>query len=641
MKLKKKIINYYNQLINIIKENNIHFIILAGIPFFLLDLITRILSKKVLFFGINAFVPNFFTFTWVYLIIAIVLCTKKKWGKFLYTLFFLVALSLFFINNVYFSMSETFFDFHLMGLVNEGSYYFWDAILSANPLIYIFGILIFVIFIYAYKHIPFRRKNRFNELIFFSILFIMFHAITPLFLGEVNNELTWNTWRNPRNIYTNFNDNNKSFSVTGLYEYSVRNFYMTYLKAKKTDNETELEFLANAFTDIENNNINKYTGKFKGKNVIFLQLEGIDDWLLTKDIMPNTYGLLNNSFNFNNHYSYYNGGGSTFNSEFAVNTGYVTPITYTQNAYTFNKNNFPYSMPNLFKGSGYDRINAFHMNTGEYYSRKINYTNWGFDNYYGLKDQGTYSDNAYYLDTELINNPQFYNDMFKQDGLFVNYLITYSVHLPFNQDRGVCKQILTKNQVDISSSSQLYSEEDCVKIQAKETDDMVGLLMQALKDNDLYDKTIIVGFTDHYIYTLEDPTILPKYKETDNNLINKTPLFIWSKGIKKVNINKVTSQINILPTILNLMGIDYKSDYYTAKDALDPKYEGLAIFSDYSWYDGKHYVEEGVVIKGDKTNPELIEAKNSYVDYIIKKNDLVLKYDYYKNIKTLEYQSVK
>ena len=46
-------------------------------------------------------------------------------------------------------------------------------------------------------------------------------------------------------------------------------------------------------------------------------------------------------------------------------------------------------MANLFKNYGYV-INAFHMNTGEYYSRTANYLNWGYNNYYGLQDVNEY-----------------------------------------------------------------------------------------------------------------------------------------------------------------------------------------------------------------------------------------------------------
>ena len=66
---------------------------------------------------------------------------------------------------------------------------------------------------------------------------------------------------------------------------------------------------------------------------------------------------------------------------------------------------------------------------------------------------------------------------------------------------------------------------------------MMDLLLQNLKDRNLIDNTVIVVFTDHYLYTLTDQTILDKYKETSNNLINNTPWFIWSSNIKSKKIS--------------------------------------------------------------------------------------------------------
>jgi len=648
MKIKKKLKSAYKFSLNILSNKNVIMFLLVGIPFLLLDLFSRFFAEKTAFFALDAFVPTFFSIIWVYFFISISLIFKKKIGRLVLFLLYLISLLFYFVNNIYYSLSGTFFDFHLLGLASEGSDYFVDAIISANYLIYIVGLLSTILFFVIYKRLVFPKKRHYEYAVFILISFIFCHTMAPIFLGDSNNELTWNTWGNPRNIYANFNDNNKSMSISGLYEYTARNFYMTYLKEKKTDNETELEFLSNIFSEYTTNTTNKYTGKFEGKNIIFLQLEGVDNWVLNKEYMPNTYSLLNNSINFANHYSYYNGGGSTFNSEFAVNTGYVTPITYIQNAYTFNKNEFPYSMPRIFKNLGY-RVNAFHMNSGEYYSRKINYSTWGYDNYYGLKDLGVYSNDDYKLDTELINNPLFYEKQFLEPGNFINYLITYSIHMPFSASKGMCKYILNKGivdeisseKVDSLSSQELLSEEECIKIQAKETDDMVKLLIEALKDNDLYDKTIIVAYADHYLYTISDQTILDKYKDTDTNLINKTPFFIWSKGMKKTTINKVTSQINILPTVLNLMGVSYNPNYYTEQDALSNEYKGIAFFNDYSWYDGKYYVTDGKVLKGNTNNVDVIEENNNYVHYLINKNDLILKYNYFKELKKKEIEVVK
>lgn len=635
-KYKNLLIKFYNYLLH---KSNLRFYILIGIPFILLDIFTRILSSKVDFFNVYAFVPNAFTFVWVYLFIGIASCVKKNNGKLLYILFYSISLIFYFINNVYYSMSGSFFDFSLLALASEGSEYFIDTLVNANIWIYLLGILNILLFIYAYKKLKFPKVTKYKPMIFIFSSFLIAHFIIPAFLGQPNLELTWNTWRNPRNIYDNFNDNNKSLSVSGLYEYTYRNFYVTYIKKKKTVDEKEVEFLDNIFSEYKLNPKNKYTGRFKDKNIIFLQLEGIDNWVLNKANMPNTYALLNNSINFTNHYSYYNGGGSTFNSEFAVNTGYLTPITYTQNAYTFNKNHFPDSMAKIFNNIGY-KANVFHMNSGEYYSRKINYLTWGYENYYGLKDLGEYNNDDYRLDTELINNELFYEKQFKSEGKFINYLITYTLHMPFNQDKGMCNYILKKSEKEIDPDNPL-SEEDCIKIQAKETDDMVGLLMQALKDNNLEDKTIIVAYADHYLYTLADKTTLDKYKNTETNLINKTPFFIWSKNQKKVNIKEVTAQLNILPTVLNLMGVDFNPNYYTGADALAKNYKGIAFFNDYSWYDGKYYYADEKLIIGKTNNLDLIEEKNSYVYYLIKKNDLILKYNYFKRMKKVELENVK
>ena len=602
------------------------YIIYMALPFLILDLSTRIFAKPIDSFGFYQPVPNLFTILWIFLFISLVLSFKKKYGKCIYIIFLVLSLIIFYVNNVYYGLTNNFFDFSLLEMASEGSSYIMDAIKSTNLWIYVVSIIAVYTGINGYKHIPNYEINNYKFLLKTFVVFLVGHFAIPILLGPSNSDLSWNTWRNFKNVYINFNDNNKSMAVAGLYEYTVRNFYITFLKEEEVHDDSEVKFLEDVFFEEEEHN-NEYTGIFAGKNIIFLQLEGIDDWLVTEDGMPNLYRLMHEGINFTNHYSYYNGGGSTFNSEFAVNTGYLTPITYTKNAYTFNKNNFDYGMAKLFKNLGY-KINAFHMNSSEYYSRGINYKNWGYDKYFGLKDLGDYKDETYYLDTELIKNETFYKNMFPTDINFVDYIITYSNHIPFSQTKGVCK-MLTEDTLEEGTT---LNEEDCARIQAKETDNMIGLLIQALEDKNLIDNTVIVAYADHYLYTLTDKTILAKYKETSNNLINHTPFFIWAKGIESTNITSVTSQLNILPTVLNLFGMYEHPSYYIGTDALDPNYEGIAFFSDYSWYDGNVYVQDGVVTNNGKISTEELEEKNNYVNYIIKKNDLVLKYDYFKTI---------
>ena len=613
------------------------YIFLIFLPLLLMDIIIRSFGNGTNLYKVWNIIPNLFTITWACLFIGISLSLKSKIGKWVYLSVNILFLIMFLTNGIYYSTTHNFFDFILLESTSEGAPYMMDCIKNCNIWIYIwFVIIIFTIYI-GFRKIP--RKDNFNykNVIIVVLVFLLIHLLLPNLYGSANSSLEWNTWQNPRNIYKNFNDANKSMSITGLYEYTIRNFYITFLQTEEEETSEDYEFLMEAFS-VNNNEVNKYTGIFKNKNLIFVQLEGIDDWLLTEKDMPTLYGMLNNSFVFQNHYSYYNGGGSTFNSEFAVNTGFITPLSYTQNAYSFNKNSFPYSMANMFKNQDYV-VNAFHMNSGEYYSRQTNYTNWGYDKYYGLLDINDYKDKSYTLDRELINDITFQEKMFPKDSKFVDYIITYSNHLPFTNTKGVCK-LLYDMEMDLddtvdmgeesSSTFVQLTEEECIRKQAHETDYMMELLLKKLTELNLIDDTVIVVFTDHYLYTVEDKTILDKYKNTSNNLINKTPFFIWQNNMKRTNIKEVTSQLNILPTTLNLFGINYNPNYYIGSDALSQNYKGIVFFSDYSWYDGNIYVENGVIANNKSSSQEYLDEKNYYIHYLTKKNDLALKYNVFK-----------
>ena len=613
------------------------YIFLIFLPFLLMDIIIRSFGNGTNLYKVWNIIPNLFTITWACLFIGISLSLKSKIGKWVYLGVNILFLIMFLTNGIYYSMTHNFFDFILLESTSEGAPYMMDCIKNCNIWIYIwFVIIIFTIYV-GFRKIPKKDNFNYKNVIIVVLIFLLIHLLLPNLYGSANSSLEWNTWQNPRNIYKNFNDANKSMSITGLYEYTIRNFYITFLQTEEEETSEDYEFLMEAFS-VNNNEVNKYTGIFKNKNLIFVQLEGIDDWLLTEKDTPTLYGMLNNSFVFQNHYSYYNGGGSTFNSEFAVNTGFITPLSYTQNAYSFNKNSFPYSMANMFKNQDYV-VKAFHMNSGEYYSRQTNYTNWGYDKYYGLLDINDYKDKSYTLDRELINDVTFQERMFPKDSKFVDYLITYSNHLPFTNTKGVCK-LLYDMEMDLDDtvdtgeeSSSMFvqlTEEECIRKQAHETDYMMELLLKKLTELNLIDDTVIVVFTDHYLYTVEDKTILDKYKNTSNNLINKTPFFIWQNNMKRTNIKEVTSQLNILPTTLNLFGINYNPNYYIGSDALSQNYKGIVFFSDYSWYDGNIYVENGVIANNKSSSQEYLDEKNYYIHYLTKKNDLALKYNVFK-----------
>lgn len=613
--------------------NNLTYLFMF-LSLYILDISTRISTNSIGFVKYDEMIPNLFSFLWIFLLIFVVKNIKNIYGKLIYGLTFGFSFIMFLVHNIYYAYFKVFFDFSALTATSEGTSYFLDTLKDIKLWMYIIMVLSITFMIFAYKRFNKNEKNNYLLTSITLVLFVFIHSLIPLSFGEATTELEWNAWSNKRNIYNNFNDNNKSMQLVGMYEYNIRNFYVNFIRKTNKTNEESLTFLDNIFSESKEH-LNNYTGIFEGKNLILVQLESIDNFLTTKEIMPNLYSLKSKSINFTNHFSFVNGGGSTFNSEFMVNTGYATPYSYNQNAYTFSKNNFDYSLPNLFKSVGYT-VNAFHMNESEYYSRGVNYKNFGYNSYNGLKDLDTYEDKSYQLDRELMLNEEFNSKIFNVENPlnqnFVSYIITYSAHLPFQKDKGVCKMLLTEEEIN----DQEYNptELDCLKLQAKETDDMIGLLIDNLKEKGLYDNTVLVFFADHYVYTLTDKTILANYKDVDTNLINQTDFFIWSSDIKYQEVKKVTSQLNILPTLLNLFNLYQNPSYYVGEDALSDTYSGYVFFSDYSWYDGKRYVNEsGEVVKGINATSDYINNMSNKINELIKKNDDVLKVNYFKILK--------
>lgn len=602
------------------------------LPFWGMDLAVRAYGRGIGFYPIYYPGPNIFTLLYCILLIGIISQLKKKVAKVVYLVAFLISYIYCVTQFIYYSLTNFYFSFSLLQMAGEGSGYIWDTIIHTPVLVYVILAFILVVSVGIY-HIGFCKsdsffpeKNKIKGVLGVIVLFLALHLLAPFSLGLANKELKWNSFRNARNIYNTYSDANKCMRTSGLYEYLVRNFYVTYLKPKAKMTEEESDFLKLSYREEEKES-NDYTGMFEGKNLIFLQLEGMDSWMLSEETTPCLYKLQDSSYVFSDHYSMYTGGGSTFNSEFAVNTGFTTPITYNENVYTLNRNEFPHSMAKMFKERGY-QVNAFHMNTAEFYSRGINYKNWGYDAYYGLADlEDVDTSSEYYeLDRAMLENETFYKAMFPKNQPFVDYIISYTPHTPFTAKKGVGKLLAEENKY-----SDDMDEEAVAKMEAKETDRMVEMLMDSLKKEGLYENTVLVVFADHYLYTLNDKSILDKYKYTKDNRINNTPFFIWSSDTVFEEFIKTNMQLHILPTVLNLFGFDYNPNWYVGRDIFEQESYGISFFTDQSWYDGSVYVTGNKVKDGEEIGEDELKKKNQFVLDMIRKNDLTLKYNYLKD----------
>lgn len=589
--------------------------------------------------------PGLFSILWIALFWLLVRGVKGWVRAVLYWIIFLAFYIMALANAVYYGLTGIYFSFHIMDMASEGSSYILDTLKKANPWIFVWGAAILVLAAITFVFLRKEERISVKKLGIGFVIFLVLHLLMPFTLGLSSDELQWNNFKKARSIYDSFTDYNRAMRVSGFYEYTLRNFYMCKLKPTEKLSEEKEEFLRAAYDNgsvpaggtglgelaekylgenvlSDGEDYSSYEGIFEGKNVIFLQLEGMDSWMLSEETTPNLYALKEQSIDFTKHYSLYSGGGSTFNSEFAVNTGFVTPASYTVNAYTLHTNTYTYTLPKLFEALGYS-ANAFHMNHDSFYSRGLNYKAWGYENFYGMLDMTDETEEAAVLDRTLITDETFRKLLFTTDKPFCNYLITYSPHTPFTTEKGVGKEL-----ADEQGITESLSEEETAKLMAAETDKMVGLLIEALKEYGLYDNTVLVCYADHYLYTIEDQSVLAKYKDTTGNLINNTPFFIWSSDVTPVKVNRVTMQMNILPTVLGLFGIDYDPNLLLFGNALSEGYTGIACFSDYSWYDGRTYVENGKVVSGEDIPEEYLEAVETYVKNLYQKNDWTLRYDY-------------
>ena len=163
LKIIKFILNF------LIKKQHIFYM---SIPLIAMDLLTRIYGYNIDFYNITGISPNLFTLTWIILFIGLTLGTKKKFGKHLYLFINILFLFLFLVNNIYYSMTSTFFDFTLLESASEGSSYILETIKNANILIYISAIFIIYLIYTGVKKIPYTTKNNPKMLLFiFEIVF--------------------------------------------------------------------------------------------------------------------------------------------------------------------------------------------------------------------------------------------------------------------------------------------------------------------------------------------------------------------------------------------------------------------------------------------------------------------------------------
>ena len=376
---------------------------------------------------------------------------------------------------------------------------------------------------------------------------------------------------------------------------------------------------------------NKYTGIYKNKNIVLVMGESLNTIGISEKYTPTLYKMANSGFVFNNFYTPVNL--STIGGEFQNLTGLFANLSMLSNKWRKGTNYFPFGVGNVFNNIGY-KTYAYHANTYSFQDRDKYLKSIGFD-YYLAKGTGLEKlmNCNKWPQSDLDMVDVTYNDFINNEEPFLAYYVSVSGHMPW----GWSGNDMSKKNKELLQDSG-YSEEAAAYIAANiELDKAMELLINKLDEAKKLDDTVFIIVPDHYPYSMNINTIneLSDFVRDEVIGVNKSSLIIWNSKQKDVIIDKPVSQLDVLPTMYNLFGIDYDSRLIIGKDALSNN-DGLVFFTNRSWISdyGTYYAASSkfVLNEGMEVSDDYVSKMNKIVSNKINMSKYIMEYDYYKKV---------
>jgi len=377
---------------------------------------------------------------------------------------------------------------------------------------------------------------------------------------------------------------------------------------------------------------NEYTGMFKGKNLVVFVAEGLSDVAIREDVTPNLYKLYNEGFQFENFYTPLFPV-STADGEYITDTSLI-PKEGVWSIYKINGNYMPYSYANVFESLGYSS-NSYHNHTATYYHRDKYLNTLGYNSYLsvgtGLEDR---------MNTKLWPNSDYEMvDVTTEDYInnekFLAYYMTVSGHLNYTTN-GNC--MASRNWESVKGLPYSHKAKAYLATQM-ELDKAIGELINELELAGKLEDTVIVISPDHYPYglTLEELNELSAFERDNQFEKHRTPFLVWSASMEEpVKVEKVGSSLDVLPTVLNLFGVEYDSRLLMGTDILSNNKEQIVIFSDRSFITEKGRYDsitgEFILNEGEKIEENYVEKISQIIYQKYKMSALILERDYYRYI---------
>jgi len=444
----------------------------------------------------------------------------------------------------YFNTVPTYFALFQLGQVSSIS----DSVLSLfNPLyLLMYADIIILIIFKLSKKLPFpsERINKKGLRITSILSFIVAISFLSYYKGvSITNPVS-------------------AAEDKGIFNYELLNIYkhptaqMKPLNSKLTPQEINQKIDRIKGIPVKQTSDRKMFGVAKGRNVIVIQMESFQNFLINlkignQDVTPNLNKLLSQSLYFPHVYQQV-GPGNTSDAEYIMNTS-LFPQSYSATSIADGNRNYP-SLPKILKQQGYNTM-TLHADDLKFWNRDELYPALGFNHFYEKPVYGDKdivglgpSDDVLYAKgiDKLKKSPKPFYSMF----------ISMSSHHPY-QIPDNKKGLKLPNQYNKAKIIGDY-------VQAQHyADAALGRFIQKLKNKGIWNHSIILFYGDHFgldqhMFNDQDRMILHHllghpYTEADRYNI---PFIISSPGITHGEVNTLAGgQLDFLPTLTNLLGI--------------------------------------------------------------------------------------
>lgn len=301
-----------------------------------------------------------------------------------------------------------------------------------------------------------------------------------------------------------------------------------------------------------------YKIKKEIKNIILIQLEGVDSVLLDlmndgKYVMPNLHQLKEEGIWFPNVYDQ-TGSGRTSDGEFLTLTSLLQ--LDGQSMYThYNLENL-LSLPKILSGEGYVPI-SLHGNTSSFWNRKKSHQALGYEESYYAEDIESEVEENYngwgYSDRTMLR--QTLKVLKSHDEPVLSHTILLTTHHPYDAVNEMDLDLPFKN-----TDSLLENYFNCLYY----TDLAVGEFVDGLAEAGILDGSLLIIYADHDSGLTEDVYHYMglSYNSDDPNC-DKVPLIIYDGENRYVEKMPV-GQSDTMPLILSYLNVELPDYIYGA-----------------------------------------------------------------------------